>query len=221
MRPPPIKQQQLDIVLLGEFNPQIFQPQWFTFQKLLGETEGNSAKVEIIHSDVAIFHLDWLRFEVTRNRLVATTSFDQYYEVLRDLIIGAFTNLSHTPLKAVGINNSFSYIFSEEKVWHAIGHKLAPKDIWNKVLDNPGLRVLTIQGSSNIKDTYKNLISISIKPPTVNLELNLFINNHYEIIPEKTSYSGSSEIIKIIKEEWNNAQEKAINIRDSFFEELP
>ena len=100
-----IKSQKQNIVLIGDFNPHIFQPHWFAYHKLLGEDECKSAKIDIVHSDITIFRLDWLKFEITRERVVAMTSFDQYYEVLRDLIIGTFNILTHTPIRMMGINN--------------------------------------------------------------------------------------------------------------------
>ncbi|MBI4309132.1 MAG: hypothetical protein HY591_02255, partial [Candidatus Omnitrophica bacterium] len=135
---PQIKERSSNIVLIGDFNPHIFQPAWFVSQKLIGIQEGESAKVEIVHSDLAIFSLEWLRLEVTRTRLLAVTRDDRFHEILKDLIVGTFSILSHTPVRMMGINNTWECIINDEETWHNVGHRLAPKDIWNKVMDNPG-----------------------------------------------------------------------------------
>lgn len=221
MTQPQIKEHKLNIVLLGDLNPHIFQPSWFVLQKLLGEKEGESAKVEIIHSDIAVFNLDWLRFEVTRERLVATTRYDQYHEVLRDLLVGTFTILSHTPLKMLGINNTFDYTINDEKTWHGIGDKLAPKDIWGKIMEGPGLRSLMIESKNAEKDYFRNIVRVTVSPTKVKLDLRININDHYELIETKGEFLGSNGIVDILKNEWVNSQKKAINIKDKFFEELP
>lgn len=221
MLQPEIKERILNIVLRGDLNPHIFQPEWFVRQKLLGEKEGESAKVEIIHPEITVFNLDWLRFEVSRDRLVATTKDDRYHEVLRDLIIGTFTILSHTPLKMMGINSTFEYMINDEKTWHGIGDKIAPKDIWSKVMDTPGLRSLTIESKSIVKDSYRNIIRVSVTPTNVKLGLRVHMNDHYEVAEAKDKILDSSEIVNILKGEWDNSQKKVIGIKDGFFKELP
>jgi hypothetical protein len=220
MKEPQLKERSLNIVLIGDLNPHIFQPEWFVIQKLLGEQEGSSAKIEIIHSDIAVFNIDWLRFESTRTRLVATTRDDRYHEVLRDLIVGTFTVLSHTPLKMLGINTTFDYLVNDEKTWHGIGDTLAPKDIWKKMMDNPGLSQLAIASKAVETDNCKNIVRVTVGPVNVKLGLRIHINDHYELIAKDKSL-GSGEIIDILKKEWDASQKKAISIKDKFFEALP
>lgn len=220
MTTPQVKERNLNIVLIGDFNPHIFQPEWFVVQKLLGEKEGASAKVEVIHSDVAVFSLDWLRFEVTRDRLVVTTKDDQYHEIMKDLIIGTFSVLSHTPLKMIGINYTTDFMINDEKAWHGIGDRLAPKDIWNKLIDGPGLSSLVIQSKIVLKENYKNLVRITVSPAGEMLSLRIHINDHYELLETKDKFLGSSKIITILKDEWKNSQKKAVEIQDKIFKEL-
>ena len=220
MKLPQIKERKLDLVLIGDLNPHIFQPEWFVVQKLLGEKEGASAKVEVIHSDITVFNLDWLRLEVTRDRLVATTKDDRYHETLRDLIIGTFTVLSHTPLKMLGINTTFDYLLTEEEIWHNIGNQLAPKDIWKKIMDTPGLRSLRIEGKGVVKDNYKNIVRVSVSPTDVKLELRIHINDHYELTDLKGDFINGSGITDVLTKEWPNSKVKAEEIIVKFFEGL-
>ncbi len=218
---PQIREQQLQIVLVGNFNPHIFQPQWFVLQKLLGQKEGDSAKIEIVHPDITIFNLDWLRLEVGRDRLVAMSRFDQYNEVIKDLIIGAFTILSHTPLKMLGINYTFISDVKDEAVWHAIGDKLAPKDIWRKFMEKPGLRSLTLEDIWSDKEGYKNKVSITVGPGKEKLSFRTHINDHYELKDIDENSLNSVGIVNILKDEWSNSQKKVLGIKEKLFAELP
>ena len=73
---PHVKQYK-SIVLLGKFNPTIFQPFWFVAQKLIGKQDGESAELGIVHPDIVNFKLRWCNLEVTRERFVVTTTQEQ------------------------------------------------------------------------------------------------------------------------------------------------
>jgi len=88
----------LDIVLLGDFNPKIFSPAWFSAYDIIGEIESEEANLEVIHKDVTIFSLDWFRLQVTQDRFSVFTEQEAYFEKLIDLVFNTFTNLIHTPL---------------------------------------------------------------------------------------------------------------------------
>ncbi len=79
------------IVLIGNFNPKIFQSAWFAAQGLLSQQEAEEAEIEIIHSSVVVFSTtNWMRMEVTDDRFIVKTSQEPYDVVIRDLILGTF-----------------------------------------------------------------------------------------------------------------------------------
>ncbi|MGH7802265.1 MAG: hypothetical protein ACREOW_16845 [Thermodesulfobacteriota bacterium] len=128
------KIQGLSIVLVGDFNPKIFQPAWFGMEGLIRKNEVETADIQIIHSDVVAFNVkDWLSFNVTRERLSAETAQEAYYEILRDLIVGTFKILRHTPIKMMGINHTRHFLMDSEQEWHKFGDKLAPKEYWKSL----------------------------------------------------------------------------------------
>ena len=54
------------IVLLGSFNPKIFQPEWFFRQELLSEDEVKDADIKVIAPQIS--HFETERFaEIFRN----------------------------------------------------------------------------------------------------------------------------------------------------------
>ena len=61
-------QMSASIVLVGAFNPAIFQPSWLELHRLIRDTEAEAAKISIITAEVAVFSIgDWL-LELTRFR---------------------------------------------------------------------------------------------------------------------------------------------------------
>lgn len=123
----------VSIVLLGSFNPGIFHPAWFQKEELLPEIEAEAAKIEVISNDIAIFTVAWLRIEAIGDRFVAKTMDESKFGPLRDLVVGMFRLLEQTPITTIGMNREISFELSSDEQWHAVGHALAPKPIWEKV----------------------------------------------------------------------------------------
>ncbi len=100
--------QGVSIVLLGDFNPKIFQPAWFAAQDLIRQQEADEADIKIIHPEVVSFATgQWLALEVTRERFVVSTTQDPYSKVMRDLVVGSFELLQHTPLYKLIVRSNF------------------------------------------------------------------------------------------------------------------
>ena len=66
--------------------------------------------------------------QVLQQRFVSITTDPRQYGPLRDLAMGIFTILSHTPVSKMGINRHFHFATPSVHAWHTIGHTLAPKD---------------------------------------------------------------------------------------------
>ncbi len=188
------------IVLLGDFNPKIFQPAWFGAEGLIRQAEVDEAKIEVIHPEVVVFMLEWLRLEVTRERFSAGTLQEPYDEVVRDLVLGTFKILRHTPLRKMGINLEAHFQVESDERWHSIGHTLAPKLIWEEILVNPGMRSLTVQGGR--PDNLKGYVAVTVEP-SVRFHPAIFVrvNDHFEVGHPESSL-GADEIIKILENSW-------------------
>ncbi len=171
-----------NIVVVGKFNPAIFHPMWYSANGLIRKEESETAKVELIHAEVAIFSIDsWCRFQVTKDRFVVETRDLTKREAIRDLAASTFEILEHTPVSAFGFNRVRTYKMESEAVWHAFGHQLAPKQPWDAILTEPGLRHLVIEGKrSNCQAKY---IQITIVPSAEAgpFGISISINEHYEL----------------------------------------
>lgn len=197
--------QGMNIVLLGDFNPKIFQPAWFAAENLIRASEAEAANIEIINPEIAIFNLDWLQVQITRDRCAYSTAQEPYYEVIRDLCLGTFKLLKHTPIRIMGINWQVHFRMRSIEDWHNLGHKLAPKDLWNTILKEPGMQSLTIQGTR--EDGYKGHLRVKTEP-SVKVSPGVFIqvNDEYQA---DDPIIGSEKIISILESSYNQSKKKA------------
>jgi len=200
----------INIVLVGDLNPKIFQPSWFASHGLLRKTEAEEAEVDVIHSDITIFKLDWLAVKVTRERFDAGTAQEPFFEPLRDLIIGTFSLLEHTPIRMLGINYDAHYVIKDEEEWHRIGHALVPKEVWTNVIEKPGMRKLQVIGPRS--DDSKGGLNITVEPSVkVRNGIYFSINDHY-VVEDENATIGCSEILEIFKTSWDESTRRSQTI---------
>ncbi|MBN2443094.1 MAG: hypothetical protein JXJ04_17170 [Spirochaetales bacterium] len=215
-----IDKEAISVVLIGKFNPAIFQPLWFSSEQLIRKSEGEEAKIELIHPDATIFALDWIRIEVLHERIVFSSLHDEHEELIADLILNTFRLLRHTPIFKLGINKEVVFTAENEKDWHKIGNTLAPKTIWNSIVKNPGMNSLTIQ-SERDADIHKGYIRTKVEPYSQSkYGVLIKINDHYEIDIKKDEIVNSDEILKIFENEWRNSLEKSTSIIKYLMENL-
>jgi hypothetical protein len=199
------------VVLRGNFNPVIFQPAWFASQNLVHPSEAQEAEVQIIHPDATVFQTEWLQIQVTRDRFMASTSLAPYYELLRDLVCGVFERLSHTPLNALGVNAEFHYKLSSIASWHATGHLLAPKQVWQSVLKEPGMRSLVIEGQR--EDQYEGRIHVKVEPSArIDAGVYIDVNDHYQLAPQPTTVTET--LIEILNTNWEQSRKRSLKIAE-------
>jgi len=204
------------IVFVGSLNPVIFQPSWFAHQGLIREEEAEQANIEIIRREVVSYSVDKFRIEVLPERFLLGTAQPAFYEPLRDLAIGTFRILRHTPLSKMGINRDFHYKIESEEFWHAIGDKLAPKGIWSDVLQKPGLKGLTMQGQR--PDELQGAVFVRVEPSTrVHPGILININDHYDLNPEEQD-AGAERIITLLERSWTSSIERSASIAQKIVE---
>ena len=210
MSPPKPEIEGVGIVLVGAFNPRIFQPAWFAAENLIREEEAQAAKIELIHRQVTIFSLDWLHLQVTDEQFVVTTTQSSFYEPLRDLVLGTFRLLRHTPIRMMGLNRDCHFRMPSEEAWHTFGHRLTPKEPWAGILKEPGMRSLTMEGLR--PDNLKGYIRVRVEP-SVRVHPGVFINvnDHYEV-KDATTVRGCDEIIDILDHEWQSSLGRSAEI---------
>ena len=209
MGTPPIALEGASIVFIGSFNPAIFHPSWYVAEGLWSKTELENAEVGVIAADTCSFRTEQYTLQALNNRFMISTAQPPLYDSLRDLAIGTFRILRHTPLAKLGLNRDFHFRLEAEEGWHAIGHKLAPKEHWNPILNNPGMRSLAIEGTR--PDGLDGAVNVRVEPSNkIKHGLFVSINDHFEV--DDTLAKSASAILSIAEEQWPESQRRADEI---------
>ena len=120
----------VNIVLVGDFNPAIFSPKWFSANGLIRDAVADRAELGVVHQEVADFTADWLRIQVTRDKFAAG-SLQAPFVRLRDLVHRIFHEcLDHTPLRGFGINYSAHFLVDSLATRDRLGTALVPLEPW-------------------------------------------------------------------------------------------
>lgn len=182
------KTEGINITVLGSFTPDVFRPTWFAKHDLISLEEAqNTNGPVIVDEHLSNFNLsDWLTIHVERNRFQSTTNQPQKYEALRDITAGAFRLLGQTTLRQMGINHEYHYELPSKEIWNNLGHRLAPKEDWMSLFDEPGMLLLDMQGNRN--DGYEGYIRVRVQSENPDkYGVYIRVNDHYEL------RSGSTE----------------------------
>jgi len=75
-------QREASIVIVGSFNPAIFQPAWLVRQQILGPNDIDETKLEVVHPEVARFPIAWGHMEVVRERFLEDGGTEALIDVL-------------------------------------------------------------------------------------------------------------------------------------------
>ena len=207
----------LIIVFLGDFNPSIFQPYWYSHHGLISNDEAEKAQIKLIHPDITDFGIDWFNIQITRDRFIIKTQQESHFDPIYDLIMGTFSLLKETPLKRMGINFEAHVKMRDENTWNNYGDKLAPKEIWKRKFNRPGLNVLQIK--SDRLDEYNGYILATIKPSNeLQYGVHFHINDHYELT-DPNEMVDSSFLLDVFAKEKQLSVNRSIDLINSLLEE--
>ena len=181
---PELGVEEVSVIMLGDFNPTIFQPMWFAKEGLLRDSEATDAKITVVHQDVTGFSTDWFALQVTRDQFSASIKADAYIPHFSDLVRGVFQKLTHTPVRKMGINIQEKVRFKSEEDWHAFGHFLLPKSPWKGVAGKVGMRSVQMQCQGR-DDAYKGFLLVIVEPQlATKSDAMMRVNDHYEVADE-------------------------------------
>jgi hypothetical protein len=204
-----IHEELASIVLVGNFNPAIFQPAWLASKQLIRESEATGATIELIHPEIAQYRVDWLHVSVTRERFSATTADPAHRAPLRDLVVGIFELLEQTPTVRLGINRSFHVDLRDVEKWHALGHLVAPKEPWSGILEKPGMRSLLMEAAR--ADGAKGRTFFRVEPSQTYAH-SAFIDVNSEYHPEgERAGEATAYFVGCIRRDWDRLLGEALS----------
>lgn len=206
------EQRLFSVVILGDFNPVIFHPLWYAQNGLIAAQEVEDAEEVLTSQEVSMFRWNEIHFQVEQHRFGLTTKDAAKAPQLRDLAIGSFTLLEHTPLTALGLNLESRFKLENREDWDAVGHRLAPKQSWRSILEDPGMLAVSMSGTR--RECAADRVSIQVSPAN-GLEFGVVvrINQHYtvETVRRTSLPDRNQEVIRILSEDWSDFRDYAEN----------
>ena len=195
--------QSFAIVVLGDFNPSIFQPLWFSSNGLMPEEETKDADISLIHKQVASFSISKIQIQVDDSRLGLTTFESPQGPILRDLAIGTLSILEHTPLTAIGLNHDMVFPLETDEAWHAVGDRLVPKSDWKQIFDDPGMRQVLVEGKR--PNCSADRVHVRVQP-SANYSVSISINQHYQLETDERAEvrDRHREAIRVMQDDWTS-----------------
>ena len=133
-----------------------------------------------------------------------------YSRLVRDIVLGTFFLLEHTPVSALGLNRQMHFSLGSEEDWHRVGDRLAPKEGWSGVLEGrPGMRALLI--TTQRGDEQGSIVGVRVEP-SAQIKHGVFfeLNEHYpapKIEPLKN-------LMGIVRDRWEEGGRYAARIAD-------
>ena len=157
------------IVLIGDFQPAMFQPFWFRMQDAISEEEYNyivnSKKEDMLITNNSVhFETGQFDIQITQNRFQIICK-NKTSEIIIDFFKKIFDSLSSMPITAYGINFIFHIEAKDKREMKRIGQTLSPWKNWNPLLleedDNEGTGITSITATKQ-KDYGRTNLTISV-----------------------------------------------------------
>ena len=205
------------IVLVGSFNPRIFQPSWFVRQQLLPPLDEEEAQVELINNDLCAFQTSIFRIEALSERFAAHSIAAPVPDLLRDLVQGTFEILKHNPVVKIGINTSGHFQLDSFDQYNSFGHHLAPKtSLWKPILNEPKTLSLLVQGRRADESTYPGFLNVKVEPST-RIANGILVETNDEFQNENAT--DASWVSKVLVDEWSDSLNRVAAIREHLLEQ--
>lgn len=195
----------VSIVLVGNFNPKIFQPAWFSHHDLIRKQEAETADNVVVLDRITNFNTEWLSLQVTTERFEAATSNGGSFEALRDFVLGTFRILEHTPLARLGINRDMHYRVLPVESYIEFGHYIVPKTPWTPIMTNPVTRSLTVEGLVR-RGTMDVKLTVRVEP-SVRIQPGVYIGTNEDY--EATGETDNQALMGALEIYWDTAQTSA------------
>jgi hypothetical protein len=199
------------IVLLGNFNPSIFHPQWFAAHGVISQSEADDeSDLKIATPQVTSFSLTWGNVQVTSDQFVISCKNPSLFTMLQDFVLKTFDILGHTPVSSMGINLEQKWLSTNKAEHQSFGDKIVPKKKWD-FMSKPGLRDIVMEEQQR-PDDYSGYVQARIQAlREKQYSVLISINDHY-FIPKYETSLGAEPIMEILRENWTTSKERSETI---------
>jgi hypothetical protein len=219
MAPPKVHSHSVTVVVIGKFNARIFEPLWLSKHGLIAEGEALEAERMQLDKQFGKIGLPWAELVVLQERLQVDSQSELVNaSQVRDLVVGVLRLLPHTPVTVVSIHHRTQLSGENQEQWHAVGDILAPKEVWEGVLDNPGMLDFAMQGTR--PDQLSGAIKVRIQPsPVVPFGVFMNVNDEFQL-PDPDDREPAGRAAELIEKLWPAAESRSEAIRSTLLERL-
>jgi hypothetical protein len=199
------------VVLIGNFNPAIIHPAWLVRHDLVRQSEEAAATVQLVRPELSLFSVGPFTLHTEPSRFTCSIVDLGQLEPLRDLVKSIFTLLSQTPIRAIGLNRQMHFRVSSDEVWHRVGNELAPPTPWEGLVDDAGLKTLTIGQRDPTKNPRQQVtVEPSVRMPHGVKGVYVAVNQHFESKTED-----ASDVLTELSASWSSFFAQARRIGES------
>lgn len=129
-----VKRKRISIVLVGEFNPAMFQPEWFARNSVISVEEASIARDSdgaplIVTPQITMFKTSMFDVRIEQKRFTVSCS-KEPWDLIKDFVDKTFEKLSGMAIDAYGYNYDAHYDVGGMDNLNYIGNYLAPKGPW-------------------------------------------------------------------------------------------
>lgn len=140
----------------------------------------------VSHPEISQFVLSFCLVQTLPDRLTITSTHEPYFTQIFEIVLAILNNLPETPVSQLGINLTYHYQYTKEESWHEFGNKIVPKDLWNSIGNQSGLKKLDIEIQRN--DDYMGVINVatglSSRIDRTQYGMMIGVNDHHDLFDE-------------------------------------
>jgi hypothetical protein len=126
------------IVLVGNFNPSIFHPEWFIRHEIVpawnypGRSHSGDevAAVAVLPDLAQVEFPDQRNLHVMLNKFTLRCTRASEYLTIKDIVTSTFDILQETPITQMGMNYQAVIQLADRDLWLKFGEQIAPKSPW-------------------------------------------------------------------------------------------
>ncbi|MCE6957598.1 hypothetical protein LAZ40_00735 [Cereibacter sphaeroides] len=216
------------IVMVGDFNPAIFHPEWMFSHGVEDSVPDDQVNLDVCHRDVSRFLISDTAYYVDVDRFQIQTAVAPWVQIF-DKASRVFGELlTHTPIRALGINRDIHFKVPTVETRTRIGRTLAPIGPWGAFgdemeADDPskvgGLVSLAMRSVSE-RDGYALTKNVKVEPSAQlkgNTGIYMQVNFHF-MLTEPKAAEGSKRAMEVLRDEFEPTMSESEIIFNSIME---
>src|SRR5260221_13815342 len=200
----------VSIVLVGIFQLDEFEPSNLLKLGCIEATEHEVGKIVFRFPDTFVIHYPALQISAELNKVTINSTVEEpIFERAREFFLSFFGSSKNHSASAMGINNDLHRRVAELDRWHAIGHRLVPKDTWQNELKLQETGLLSAMVEGKRQDGESGAVRVRAEPSTL-LPSGVYvqINDHFNLKAD----NGIEDALRIANTHWTDCRRRHLEI---------